>query len=1011
MGFLKRHKWKTLCITLVLIATVALAAGYERIPKDILLLGTGTSDSKIIEFDVGNGSANPKIKGNSTSPAIEFSANGIDYLPLGSGGSGVGIQALANGDFELGTNNWSASAGTFQEETGAGDVGNGAKAVSWDATAASDTLTSDQATLPLVIQGQKCVSWFYYKGGDANLTAQVIDGSISVLASQVLATQGAYTQVYLYFDCPTGDTAALRLTATGDAATVYLDDAFLGVSITVLEDLTDTDTAAKEDGQALIYDSASEKWVPGASGDASFKVQDVAADGSTTIKGGYLILADGRELATYDGSGTASTDFGGDLAIDLDNLEGSPADNTTYYLYIDINALAAQITTSDTGRALYGVQEAQLVLSADAPDSVALSQLIPLGLVRHTTGGVWGTTAFATLAFRRHDKPVQFINPLVYSTSQVVGAVGTSGQIMAGHILTDQSFPDTDLTGDIVYWNLAADSNDDSVNGKNLTNNGTAPFSGTNIFGATTSAADLNGSTHYFSSTDAFFNPGNASYTVGGWFKMDAWASGATEVLFSTAGSTSDRSFGVYKASTDILYCLSTNTASNWDTTLPMSPDTSVLSGWQHIVIRYDASADVFACFINGLEVTKANVAAQRAASSAQFNIGAWYATPANYMAGEVEDVFFSNSALADEDVRKLYSAKLSLSAIQLEPGNQQWFAQYSRSDGLLQGELSPGWIVDKRKDALYFNLGLDAADTVRIAMRDIGFGSTSVASARRYDSGWQAAEQSYPLAHGLPIFPTAQSFFYDDAGAIRKYPIGQFCSVSDTQLNCEIDSLITIDATHKYRIILASGEETITSTLQEASPTQAGIVSTTAQSFAGEKTFNAEVQAVSGLDASGQGIVAGSLTTGDVTVTGSLGIDPTSLNDIDSTILGLKPYVSGTTYNGGNSPTISGTDYLSTYYGIFYPYRTQSGDWRCRFNFAVSTNSSTTFAPVINGITAKNVSGFFQPVAVGVNANAATQGHFSPNTGTIITYSTANGTQWRFSGDILLNQKPSWAY
>lgn len=85
-SFLSKHKFIALFLTVV--ATVAVAAGYERIAKDKLILGTGTATSKVFEADLGLTTANPKIRFNTTAPEIEFSTDGTTFQAVGSGGSG-----------------------------------------------------------------------------------------------------------------------------------------------------------------------------------------------------------------------------------------------------------------------------------------------------------------------------------------------------------------------------------------------------------------------------------------------------------------------------------------------------------------------------------------------------------------------------------------------------------------------------------------------------------------------------------------------------------------------------------------------------------------------------------------------------------------------------------------------------------------------------------------------------------------------------------------------------------
>jgi hypothetical protein len=193
------------------------------------------------------------------------------------------------------------------------------------------------------------------------------------------------------------------------------NDLVIAVSMTMQalylsqDDIKDVDvtTTPPEDGQALVYDVADGKFKPGASGDASFKLQSVS-DPNATIKGGFILLGDGRELATYDGAGSASTDYGKDITINLDTILGTdPTNATTYYLYIDLNSLSSEVTLSDNGRKVYGVVEANFHLSTIAPELKDQVRYVPVGFIRSATSGtVWSGAgaAFGTLATRAHQK-------------------------------------------------------------------------------------------------------------------------------------------------------------------------------------------------------------------------------------------------------------------------------------------------------------------------------------------------------------------------------------------------------------------------------------------------------------------------------------------------------------------------------------------------------------------------------------------------------------------------------
>lgn len=198
-------------------------------------------------------------------------------------------------------------------------------------------------------------------------------------------------------------------------------------------DIKDVDivTTSPEDGQSLVWDSVSSKFKPGASGDSSFKLQGVT-DPNVTIKGGYLLLDDGREIATYAGSGTAATDFGTDIVVNLDTVLGSnPVNATTYYLYLNLLALGSEVTI-DNGRKVYSVAAAdtsKFYLSTTKPEAIKKSQYSVIGFIKSaTTGTVWSGSgsAFGTIASKKfNQRKVESYNYLFdFYTAQSLGTVG-----------------------------------------------------------------------------------------------------------------------------------------------------------------------------------------------------------------------------------------------------------------------------------------------------------------------------------------------------------------------------------------------------------------------------------------------------------------------------------------------------------------------------------------------------------------------------------------------------------
>jgi len=152
-------------------------------------------------------------------------------------------------------------------------------------------------------------------------------------------------------------------------------------------------------------------------------------------------------------------------------------------------------------------------------------------------------------------------------------------------------------------------------------------------------------------------------------------------------------------------------------------------------------------------------------------------------------------------------------------------------------------------------------------------------------------------------------------------------------------------------------------------------------------------------------------------TSSGLLPSTNTNLDNASATRLGLKQYLHGTTYNGGNAPTISaGADISSigtVVRGLFIPYQMQDNTWRMRFTFYVSgatSVASTSHFIAIAGILFKNVSNFYQMVASDVGIFS--QGLAFPNTNTIRFSSISSiPTDYYCAGDVELNSKPTWAY
>lgn len=144
-----------------------------------------------------------------------------------------------------------------------------------------------------------------------------------------------------------------------------------------------------------------------------------------------------------------------------------------------------------------------------------------------------------------------------------------------------------------------------------------------------------------------------------------------------------------------------------------------------------------------------------------------------------------------------------------------------------------------------------------------------------------------------------------------------------------------------------------------------------------------------------------------------SSGFMPSNHSNLDNaaaTRLGLKEYLHGTTYNGGNAPTITGqAGFAADTRCVFIPYQMQSGTWRMRFNVRFSQTSGTTADISIAGVTFNKVA----PVLLSGNnlASASYAGRTTDASGSIVLRASSADTTFSASGDVELTGKPNWAY
>ncbi|MEN7982491.1 MAG: hypothetical protein ABFQ65_03515 [Nanoarchaeota archaeon] len=123
-----------------------------------------------------------------------------------------------------------------------------------------------------------------------------------------------------------------------------------------------------------------------------------------------------------------------------------------------------------------------------------------------------------------------------------------------------------------------------------------------------------------------------------------------------------------------------------------------------------------------------------------------------------------------------------------------------------------------------------------------------------------------------------------------------------------------------------------------------------------------------------------------------------------------FKQYYGNGTSNGGDF-NVTGTNW-STTRAVAIPYKTTDGVWRMKFNIAgILSTGATSIDITISGVTSKNVINYFQSVSTAYSAeDDATQGRTNPGNGIISLFGVTSSTDWRVSGDVELDSKPTWA-
>lgn len=136
---------------------------------------------------------------------------------------------------------------------------------------------------------------------------------------------------------------------------------------------------------------------------------------------------------------------------------------------------------------------------------------------------------------------------------------------------------------------------------------------------------------------------------------------------------------------------------------------------------------------------------------------------------------------------------------------------------------------------------------------------------------------------------------------------------------------------------------------------------------------------------------------------------------NVTGDFVGLRQYIGGTSFDGEDfniSLTNSGTPTVIR--AVAIPYQTIDGNWRMKFNIAISISSvDAGFLLNIEGVIFKNITSFYQSVTVkgGNSANGdVVQAFAKPGLDDIELFSDTSRNVYFFSGDVELDSKPIWS-
>ncbi len=140
------------------------------------------------------------------------------------------VNLLKNPGFELGRSNWSGTTTNYSVSSSSTGAGEGTAWLLWNATAAAQTLSSEDWTIISGYYGQNGVASCLIKAssGTPTHTLEVYDGTNIVATQTIVTNTTTWTRNTLNFIFPSSGTVRLRFQSQADEPEIAIDDCKLG---------------------------------------------------------------------------------------------------------------------------------------------------------------------------------------------------------------------------------------------------------------------------------------------------------------------------------------------------------------------------------------------------------------------------------------------------------------------------------------------------------------------------------------------------------------------------------------------------------------------------------------------------------------------------------------------------------------------------------------------------------------------------------------------------------------